>query len=109
MWMTSKPKKSFSAVKDIEYGLNVVLPELRDLEVDSLIYSRLTKWRNELPMRGKESSKETDRDRAAAAYPAYPSIASNLAADNPGRVSDAAIGLVCMALGCRVRDQKHEA
>ena len=48
-----RAEKSLSAVKNIEYAFNVVLPELGGLEVDSLTYSRLAQWRNELATRAK--------------------------------------------------------
>jgi hypothetical protein len=51
-------EKSPSAVKNIEYAFNVILPELGDLEVDSLTYSRLTKWRNDLATRAKRVRKK---------------------------------------------------
>jgi hypothetical protein len=55
-----RAEKSPPAVKNIEYAFNVVLPELADLEVDTLTYSRLTKWRNDLAMHAKRVRKKRD-------------------------------------------------
>jgi len=63
-----RAEKSLSAVKNIEYAFNVVLPELGGLEVDGLTYSRLAKWRNELATRAKRVRKK----RTAIEQPTRP-------------------------------------
>jgi len=65
-----RAEKSPSAVKNIEYAFNVALPELGDLEVENLTYSRLTKRRNDLATRAKRVRKK----RNATKQPTRPML-----------------------------------